>query len=67
MNVVIFGKGFGKPRQLNLVGPAAWVAAVGLSAVVAAAGVAGGDWFSAQTGSGVSQDKAIELAEHLCY
>ena len=28
MNVVIFGKGFGKPRQINLSGVSVWAAAV---------------------------------------
>ena len=65
MNVVIFGRGFGKPRQLNLAGPAAWVATVGFAAAVCSAGFAGGYWFSAQNASGVSQDAAVELAEQL--
>ena len=65
MNVVIFGKGFGKPRQLNLAGPAAWAAAVGFALVVSTAGFAGGYWLSSQTGSGVSQDRAADLAEQL--
>jgi murein DD-endopeptidase MepM/ murein hydrolase activator NlpD len=65
MNVVIFGTGFGKPRQLNLSGPAAWAAAVGFAVVVSTAGFVSGHWFSSQTGSGVSQDRAAELAEQL--
>ena len=65
MNVVIFGKGFGKPRQLNLSGPAAWTAAAAFALVVSAAGFVGGYWVSGQTGSGISQDKAAELAVRL--
>ena len=65
MNVVIFGKGFGKPRQLNLSGPKAWSAAVVFAMVVSAAGFAGGYWFSTQNGSGVSQDHALVLADEL--
>jgi len=65
MNVVIFGKGFGKPRQLNLSGPAAWTAAAAFAMIVSAAGFAGGYWVSSKTGSGVSLDRAQELAENL--
>jgi murein DD-endopeptidase MepM/ murein hydrolase activator NlpD len=65
MNVVIFGKGFGKPRQINLSGPLAWSAAVALAMVVSAAGFAGGYWLSAQNGSSVSQDHATVLADEL--
>ncbi len=65
MNVVIFGTGFGKPRQVSLSGPAAWAVAAGFAAVVSVAGFGGGYWFSAQNGSGVSQDRAIELVENL--
>ena len=65
MNVVIFGKGFGKPRQVNLSGPAAWTVAVAFAMVVSAAGFAGGYFVSTQTGSGVSQDQAFELADQI--
>ena len=62
MNVVIFGKGFGKPRQLNLSGPVAWTAMAAFAMIVSAAGFAGGYWVSSKTGSGVSLDRAQELA-----
>ena len=65
MNVVIFGKGFGKPRQLNLSGLSAWTAAVGFAAIVSAAGFAGGYWFSSYTGSGVSQTQVAVLTQEL--
>ena len=65
MNVVIFGKGFGKPRQLNLSGPAVWTVAAAFALLVSAAGFGGGYWYSSKTGSGVSQDRAQELAEEL--
>ena len=61
MNVVIFGKGFGRPRQVNLSGSAA--AAWGL-VVVGTLGIAaffGGYWYSAQTGSGVSMSAVENL------
>ena len=65
MNVVIFGKGFGKPRQLNLSGPSVWAAAVAVVALLSAAGFAGGYWYSAATGSGVSSDAVAALAVEL--
>ena len=65
MNVVIFGKGFGKPRQLNLSGLSAWTAAVGFAAIVSVAGFAGGYWFSSYTGSGVSQTQVADLTQEL--
>ncbi len=65
MNVVIFGKGFGKPRQLNLSGLSAWAVAVVSAGVLAAVGFTGGYWYSNATGSGVSQNRVQELAEEL--
>ena len=65
MNVVIFGKGFGKPRQLSLSGLWVWAAAVGMAAIVSAAGFAGGYWLSSTTGSGVSQNEVASLATEL--
>ena len=57
MNVVIFGQGLGKPRQLNLSGITASIVAVAAVGVLAAASFAGGYWYSSNTGSGVSQDE----------
>jgi len=65
MNVVIFGKGFGKPRQLSLSGPVAGVAAVLLAVVVMSAGFAGGSWYSSKTGSGVSSDELVALTAQI--
>ncbi len=65
MNVVIFGKGFGKPRQINLSGPSAWVVAIAFVGIVSAAGFTGGYWFSSITGSGVSLTEVANLAEQL--
>ena len=65
MNVVIFGKGFGKPRQVNLSGPVAWTATLVFAAFVSIAGFAGGYWYSHHNGSGVSQDHALVLADEL--
>jgi len=65
MNVVIFGKGFGKPRQVNLSGRAAGVLAVLAATFVGTATFAAGYWYSAQTGSGVSLDEVASLSEAL--
>lgn len=61
MNVVIFGKGFGKPRQVSLSGLKASL--IGLSAAVAvtALGFATGFLYAAATGSGVSADTVADL------
>lgn len=65
MNVVIFGKGFGKPRQASLSGPMVWTAMVVFASIVSVAGFAGGYWYSNFNGSGVSQDHALVLADEL--
>ncbi len=65
MNVVIFGKGFGKPRQLSLSGLVAGVAAAGVAALVMFAGFAGGYWYSSNTGSGVSTSELSQLTGEL--
>jgi murein DD-endopeptidase MepM/ murein hydrolase activator NlpD len=65
MNVVIFGKGFGKPRQLNLSGLSAGAFALGLTAVLSAAGFAGGYWFSTMNASGVSVTEVADLTDEL--
>jgi murein DD-endopeptidase MepM/ murein hydrolase activator NlpD len=57
MNVVIFGKGFGKPRQISLDGVAAALGVVAVVSVLVSAGIAGGYWYSSKTGSGVSQNE----------
>ena len=65
MNVVIFGKGFGKPRQISLSGPIAGVVAVAIAAVVMSAGFFGGYWYSSKTGSGVSTAELGELRQQI--
>ncbi len=62
MNVVIFGRGFGRPCHINLSGRSA--ALIGtLAAVVLGVGMFGaGFWFSAQNGSGVSQSQVASLS-----
>ncbi len=61
MNVVIFGKGFGKPRQMSLTGPIAGIAIFAVVGIVIAAGFAGGYWYSSKTGSGVSSNELAQL------
>ena len=65
MNVVIFGKGFGKPRQLNLSGVKASGFVVACVAVLGACGFAAGYWFSSLTGSGVSMTEVAQLTDEL--
>jgi len=65
MNVVIFGKGFGKPRQLNLSGPSASVVAIACAGILSAMGFAGGYWYSSQTGSGLSKSEVAQIADEV--
>ena len=65
MNVVIFGKGFGKPRQLRLSGPVAGLAAVAVAALVMSAGFLGGQWYASHTGSGVSTSELADLKQQI--
>ena len=65
MNVVIFGKGLGKPRQLNLSGVTASLTAIATAGVIAVFGFAGGYWYSSATGSGISRDQVVELSDEL--
>jgi murein DD-endopeptidase MepM/ murein hydrolase activator NlpD len=65
MNVVIFGKGFGKPRQLNLSGSAAVAAAFAFAGSLCCAAFAGGYWYSAQNGSGPGSDELQMFAAEL--
>ena len=65
MNVVIFGKGFGRPRQVNLSGRSAGLYAVLIIGFLGSAAFAGGYFFSAHTGSGVSLNEVQSLADEL--
>ena len=65
MNVVIFGKGFGKPRQVSLSGPIAGLAAGAMALVVMSAGFAGGYWFSSKHASGVNNGELEGLAKQV--
>lgn len=65
MNVVIFGKGFGKPRQINLSGRSAGVIAVVIGGFLGSAMFGAGYLYSAQTGSGVSLSEVTTLSDEL--
>lgn len=65
MNVVIFGKGFGKPRQINLSGRSAAVIAVVVGGFLGSAMFGAGYLYSAQTGSGVSLSEVATLSDEL--
>ncbi len=65
MNVVIFGKGFGKPRQVNLSGRSAAFFALMIVGFLGIAAFAGGYFYSAHTGSGVSFNEVASLTDEL--
>ena len=65
MNVVIFGKGFGKPRQINLSGRGAAALGVVFAGLVGAMTFAAGYWYSAQNGSGVSVAEVMNLTDEI--
>jgi len=65
MNVVIFGKGFGRPRQVNLSGRSAALYALLIVGFLASAAFSAGYLFSAHTGSGVSFNEVASLTDEL--
>jgi murein DD-endopeptidase MepM/ murein hydrolase activator NlpD len=65
MNVVIFGKGFGSPRQVNLTGVTAALSIAVVAGLIVSAGFAVGSWHSSRTGSGVSSDELQGLTGQL--
>ena len=65
MNVVLFGKGFGRPRQISLSGRAAGGIACVIAGCLCAAAFAGGFLYASSTGSGVSLDEARNMAARL--
>jgi murein DD-endopeptidase MepM/ murein hydrolase activator NlpD len=65
MKVVVFGKGFGKPRQVNLSGGAALCAAALVAGSLCCAAFAGGYWYSSHNGSGMSLAQVESLANEL--
>ena len=65
MNVVIFGKGFGTPRQVNLTGFSAGLAITIVAGIIISAGFAAGSWHASRTGSGISTDELEGLTGQL--
>lgn len=65
MNVVVFGKGFGQPRQVTFTGRAAAGVAVLFSGAIAAFAFALGYWHSSVNSSDVSLDAAHEMSAQL--
>lgn len=65
MNVVIFGKGFGRTRQVTLTGTA--IAGLGLlfAGLLGSVAFYGGYLYSVHAGSGVSLDKVRALSQEL--
>lgn len=61
MNVVIFGRSFGKTLQISLSGRAATAIGVAFAGSLCALAFTGGYWFSMQTGSGVRIEKIQQL------
>ena len=65
MNVVIFGKGFGKPRQIDLTGITAGLSIAVTATLIISAGFSAGSWHASSTGSGVSTDELAGLTGQL--
>lgn len=65
MNVVIFGKGLGKPRQINLTGRVCALLILLAGGTLASGAFLSGYLYSSLNGSGVSFDDASELEAKL--
>ncbi len=65
MNVVIFGKGFGRLLQVNLSGRSASCYALLIVGLLGSAAFAGGYFYSAYTGSGVSFSEVVSLTDEI--
>ena len=65
MNVVIFGKGFGRLLQVNLSGRSASFYALLIVGLLGSAAFAGGYFYSAHTGSGVSFSEVASLTDEI--
>ena len=65
MNLVFFGKGFGKPRQVSLTSPIIVLGVAAVVGIIVSAGFAGGYWYSSKTGSGVSERELTALLDTL--
>ncbi len=65
MNVVVFGRGFGQPRQLNLTGMKAGLGLAVVTAIIIGVGFTAGSLHSTYNGSGVSNYKLATLMGEL--
>ena len=65
MNVVIFGKGFGSPRQFNLMGVKAGLCVAAIAGLIISVGFTAGSWHASRTGSGVSTGELQDLTGQL--
>ena len=65
MNVVIFGKGFGKPRQVSLTGKSVVALSLLFSSALIGAAFLGGYWYSTLSGSGISLSEAAQMSAKL--
>lgn len=65
MNVVIFGKGFGSPRQFNLTGLGAGSAIAAIAGLIIGAGFFAGSWYAEKNGSGISTGELKKLTGEL--
>lgn len=65
MNVVIFGKGFGSPRQFHLTGFRAGAAIATIAGLVIGAGFLAGSWYAEKNGAGISTGELEKLTGEL--
>ncbi len=65
MNIVIFGTGHGRPRQISLSACGIALIAVAVTGILGAVSFAGGYWYSARSGSGVSLSDMQALGSEL--
>lgn len=65
MNVVIFGKGLGKPRQINLSGQSAVLSVIACVFVLSATSFVGGYWLSSKNESGISHSDIARFGDEL--
>ena len=61
----MFGKGFGKPRQVNLSGRSATFYGLLIVGLLGSAAFAAGYFYSAHTGSGVSFNEVASVTDEL--
>ena len=65
MNLVIFGNGFGAPRQINLSGLKAGLSVATVSALIIGIGFTAGSFHAARNGSGISTAELADLSSEL--